>query len=54
MYAREIESFSNSLLNGTPVEVLASEAVYVQRVMEAAYASGEEGCLKAVFKNRVD
>lgn len=48
MYAREIESFSNSLLNGTPVEVPASEAVYVQRVMEAAYASGEEGCLKAL------
>lgn len=42
MYAREIESFSNSILNGTPLEVPASEAVYVQKIMEAAYASGEE------------
>ena len=48
MYAREIASFSDSLLHGTPVEVPAAEAVYVQRVMEAAYASGEEGCLKTL------
>lgn len=44
MYAREIESFSNSILNGTPLEVPAIEAVYVQKVMEAAYNSGEKGC----------
>ncbi len=48
MYAREIESFSDSILQGKPVEVPATDAVYVQRVMEAAYASGEEGCLKTV------
>lgn len=47
-YAREIESFSDSLLNGTPLEVPATEAVYVQRVMEAAYASGEQGVLVKV------
>ncbi len=44
MYAREIESFSNSLITGTAVEVPASEAVQVQRVMEAAYAASENGC----------
>ena len=48
MYAREIESFSNSLLNGTPIEVPASDAVYVQRVMEAAYASSESGCTSTI------
>lgn len=48
MYTREIESFSNSLLNGTPLEVPAAEAVYVQRVMEAAYASSEHGNAKDI------
>ena len=43
MYAREIESFSHSLINGTPLEVPASQAVQVQRVMEAAYVSSETG-----------
>lgn len=39
MYTREIESFSDSVLNGTPLEVPASEAVQVQKVIEAAYQS---------------
>lgn len=43
MYAREIDSFSDSLLNGKPLEVPATQAVQVQRVMEAAYTSGETG-----------
>lgn len=42
MYAREISSFSNSILHGAPVEVPASDAVQVQRVMEAAYRSNDE------------
>ena len=42
-YAREIESFSNSLLTGAPVEVPAQQAVQVQRIMEAAYKSNDEG-----------
>ncbi len=41
-YQREIESFSDSLLNGTPLEVPASQAVQVQRIMEAAYRSNDE------------
>ena len=45
MYTREIESFSNSILNGTWLEVPASEGVYVQKIMEAAYASSESGNL---------
>lgn len=43
LYQREIESFGNSLLNGTPLEVPAADAVQVQRVMEAAYLSNETG-----------
>lgn len=42
MYTREIESFGNSILNGTPLEVPASDAVYVQKIMEAAYRANDE------------
>jgi len=42
MYTREIESFSDSILNGKPLAVPASDAVHVQRIMEKAYKSGEE------------
>lgn len=49
MYTKEIDSFSNSILNGTPLEVPATEAVYVQKVMEAAYLSAESGCMKRVI-----
>lgn len=41
IYCREIESFSESILRGTPLAVPASEAVSVQRVVEAAYRSSE-------------
>lgn len=42
MYAREIASFSNSILTGAPVEVPGRDAVQVQRVMEAAYRACAE------------
>ncbi|MBE6917885.1 MAG: Gfo/Idh/MocA family oxidoreductase [Ruminococcaceae bacterium] len=41
MYAREIASFSNSLLQELPIEVPAEDAIYVQRIMEAAYQSND-------------
>ena len=44
-YAREIESFCDSILNGTPLEVPAEDALSVQRVMEAAYRSNETGAV---------
>jgi len=44
-YQREIESFSDSVLNGTPLEVPAWQAVQVQRIMEAAYRSNNEGII---------
>ena len=42
-YAREVESFCLSLLNQTPLEVPAEEAVRVQRIIEAAYRSNDTG-----------
>jgi len=42
MYTKEIESFSNSLLGGTPLECPAEDAVYAQKVIEAAYRSTSE------------
>lgn len=41
-YAREIESFSCSILEGTPLEVPGEDAVCVQKIIEAAYQSSEE------------
>ena len=38
----ERESFSLSLLKGTPLVAPASDALHVQRIMEAAYRSGNE------------
>lgn len=42
-YQREIASFSHSLLTGAPLEAPASDAVQVQRVIEAAYRSNDTG-----------
>ena len=39
IYAREIESFSNSILTGAPVEVPASDAARIQNVIEKIYES---------------
>ena len=45
MYTREIESFGNSILNNLPLEVPASDAVQVQRVMEAAYCANDTNAI---------
>ena len=42
MYTREVESFADSLLNGTPLEVPARDALHVQHVIELAYRSSQE------------
>lgn len=42
LYAREIESFSHSILTGTELEVPAEDAVQVQKVMEGAYRANDE------------
>ena len=43
LYQREIASFCRSLRTGAPLEVPASDAVQVQRVIEAAYRSNDTG-----------
>lgn len=41
MYTKEIESFSDSVLNNTPIEVPAEDAVQVQDVIQSAYRTSE-------------
>ncbi len=43
MYAKEIESFGNSILNGTSVEVPVEDGLQVQKVIELAYESSRLG-----------
>lgn len=48
MYEKEITSFANAILNGTEPEITAEDAIFVQTVVEKAYAASEEGCCKLV------
>ncbi|MBQ9937417.1 MAG: Gfo/Idh/MocA family oxidoreductase [Oscillospiraceae bacterium] len=43
MYTKEIESFSDSVLNDTPIEIPMSDAVHIQKVVRAAYESSDKG-----------
>lgn len=43
MYTKEIESFSESILQGKDVAVSGDDAVFVQKVVEAAYQSSNTG-----------
>lgn len=43
MYTKEIESFSNSILTGAPLQVPAEDGLQIQKVVEAAYKSNDEG-----------
>ncbi|MBR7070989.1 MAG: Gfo/Idh/MocA family oxidoreductase [Clostridia bacterium] len=42
LYTREIESFADSVLNGKPLVVPASDVVHLQKIMEYAYRSSAE------------
>lgn len=42
LYTREIDSFALSVLNDTPLAAPAEAALHIQRIMEAAYRSGNE------------
>ena len=48
MYTKEIESFSRSIIYGTAPEVPLSDAVHVQKIVEAAYESSEKGIFKQI------
>ena len=45
MYTKELDSFCASIRSGAPVTIPISDAVHVQRVVEAAYQSSQEGTL---------
>ena len=42
MYTKEIESFSNAILNDTEPEVSIDDAIHVQEIVDAAYESAEK------------
>ena len=43
MYAKELDSFSCSIVEGSEVVVPMADAIWVQKVIETAYRSSEEG-----------
>lgn len=43
LYAREVDSFCQSVLEGTPLEAPAEDALAAQKVVEAAYQSQKDG-----------
>ncbi len=49
MYTREIESFSNSILNNTEVEVPMEIGLHIQQVTDAAYRSTENKTFETVL-----
>ena len=42
LYTKEVESFADSILNGTPLTVPANDALLVQKAVELAYRSSDE------------
>jgi predicted dehydrogenase len=51
MYTREVESFADSVLNNLPLEVPASDALHVQKIIDAAYRSTKEHRFIAIEEN---
>ena len=49
MYTREIESFSNSILNDSPVEVPMEIGYHIQQVTDAAYRSSANRTIEKVL-----
>lgn len=48
LYTKETESFSLSILNDTPFVAPAEDALHVQRIIEAAYRSSENGTIEKI------
>jgi predicted dehydrogenase len=46
MYTKEITSFGNAILNDTQPEVTGEDGIFVQRIVEEAYASSETHTFK--------
>ena len=48
MYEKEISSFADAILNDTEPEITAEDGIFVQNVVEKAYAASVERCCKLV------
>ncbi len=48
MYEKEITSFANALLNATDPEISAQDGIFVQTIVEKAYAASEKGCIEKI------
>ncbi|MBE7062314.1 MAG: Gfo/Idh/MocA family oxidoreductase [Clostridia bacterium] len=48
MYTKEVERFGDAIINGTPSPVPAEDAIFVQKIVEAAYISEAEKRFVAV------
>jgi len=48
MYEKEITSFANAILNDTEPEITAEDAIFVQTIVEQAYAASEGNVCKKV------
>ena len=42
MYTKEVESFGNAIINDTEPAITAEDAIFVQNIVERAYASSED------------
>ena len=48
MYAKELASFAQSIIENTQAAVPLADAVHVQEVIEAAYRSSQEECFVSI------
>ncbi len=48
MYTKEIESFGNAIINDTAPEITGEDGIFVQRIVEEAYASSETHTFKKI------
>ena len=44
MYEKEISSFADAILNDKEPEITAEDGIFVQKIVENAYASSEKNC----------
>ncbi|MBQ4159969.1 MAG: Gfo/Idh/MocA family oxidoreductase [Clostridia bacterium] len=48
MYEKEISSFANAILNDTVPEITAEDGIFVQKIIETAYAASDNNCVAEI------
>ncbi len=48
MYEKEISSFANAILKDTSPEITAEDGIFVQKIIETAYAASDKGCIAEI------